>query len=229
MRKRKPGLSARPRRRGAAVLFIAVACILVLMIWIDSAIRPAVESVISYQAKVFATRIINDAMLTQMEQDVISYGELVKIVRDENGEVKSIEADMVAINRLKSNMSDTIIARLEQSENRKISIPVGTVIGNQFTSGRGPLVEIKVLPTGYVQSEIYNQFVSAGINQTSHQIMLKINVQMIAVLPGYSVKTDTVTNFCIAETIVVGKIPQGYAVLGDVPAYKEIRLENGGE
>ena len=71
-------------------------------------------------------------------------------------------------------------------------------------------MEFKVLPVGYVQTEIYNSFQSAGINQTLHQIMLKVTATVSAVIPAYTVTTDVTTNLCIAQTIIVGKVPTAY-------------------
>lgn len=205
---------SKKKRRGLAVVFIIVAALVAFEIWLDSTMRPVIESIASYQARVFAARLINEAMLSQMEKDDISYDKLVHITYSENGEITSIEADMAKINRFKSRVSGAVIEKLEKSGNQSISVPIGTLVGNQFTSGRGPLVEIKVVPAGYVQAEIYNEFAAAGINQTMHQIMLQITVRMTAVLPGYSVQSEMLTNFCIAETVIIGKIPQGYASLG---------------
>lgn len=217
----------KPRRKkhsGLSFLFFVIILIAALAVWMDFSMRPAIENIAEHQAKVLATRLINEAMLAQMERSDVRYDELVRVTRGENGDITSIEANMSQINRLKSQMSDSVIQSLEESENRQISLPLGTVIGNQFTSGRGPLIEIKVVPTGYVQSEIFNHFSSAGINQTLHQIMLRITVQMVVVLPGYIIPAETETNFCIAETVIVGEIPQGYASLGgERPTFAPVR------
>lgn len=209
------GARSKPkRRRGLMAALIVAATLVALEVWLNSIMRPVIENIVEYQAQIFATRLINETMLSQMEKDDVSYDKLVRIVHTESGEISSIEADMAQINRFKSRVSAAVIENLEQMENQSISVPLGTIIGNQFTSGRGPLVEIKVVPKGYVQCEIYNEFSSAGINQTLHQIMLQVTVQMTAVLPGYSIETETLTNFCIAETVIIGNIPQGYASFG---------------
>ncbi len=197
--------------RALAWIFVIMAGFLAVAIWIDYSIRPVVSEVIEYQAKVFASRLINDAMMEELERAGLEYDNLVKISRDENGEVTSIEADMVQINRLKSRMGSSVVKKLEETDNREIFVPIGTILGNQFTSGRGPDIGIRIVPTGYAQTEIFNQFTSAGINQTHHQLMLNVSVQVVAILTGYSVKTDTQTSFCIAETVIVGDIPNGYA------------------
>lgn len=198
---------------------IFIIMILAALIFLtNTSLRPVVEEMVSHKTQVYATQLINSAMLEQLEHADFSYDRLVKTARDETGEIKSLETDMLQINRLKSMLGKDIAEKLELSGNQKISIPVGTIIGNEFTSGLGPLIEVRVTPIGYVQTEIYNRFSSAGINQTLHQIMLRVTVQMISVLPGYRVKTETQTSFCIAETVIVGEIPQGYANFADSTA-----------
>ena len=204
-------LNKKRRKSGGTTAFMVFAGMLALIIWLDVITRPVIKGVIEYHAKVFATRLLNEAMEQQLEVSEIGYGNLVAITRGANGDVMSIEADMAEINRLKTQLSLAVVDRLENEKDREIQLPVGTMIGNQFTSGRGPQVTIKIIPTGYVQSEIQNRLSSAGINQTLHQIMLNVSVQIIAVTPGYNIRTETSTNFPIAETVIVGRIPQGYA------------------
>lgn len=210
----------RPRRRSRSlgVILALTAAVTAALIFADMSMRPVVEEIIAYQAKVFASRLINAAMLEQLESESFAYERFVDITRDENGEIKSLEADMLQINRLKSKLGGSIVKKLEDQDNRSVLLPVGTIFGNELTAGRGPMVEIRIIPAGYVQTEIYNKFAAAGINQTLHQIMLGVTVQMTAVFPGYNVRTETQTNFCIAETIIVGKIPQGYASIGETAA-----------
>ena len=207
-------IAGRQQRRGArralSALLAGLAVALAVFLLLDFSMRPAVESVVGYQARIFAARLINEAMIEAGQTD---YGELVRLSRGANGGATSIEANMQAINRLKYQVSNSVIEALEKRENHVIALPLGTIIGNQFTSGRGPLIDIKVLPAGYVNTDVYNSFTSAGINQTLHRIMLRVSVGMAAVLPGYSIETETESSFCIAETVIIGDIPDGYAVI----------------
>ncbi len=209
-------ISAKQRKRvkkrsfNALLFFAAVG--LALFVWADFSMRPAVERILEYETQVFASRLINEAILSQADEGD-DYGELVRVTRNQDGEATSLEADMAAVNRYKYNVTTSVLSELEKRENQEILLPIGTVIGNQFTSGRGPNVAIKVIPAGYVQTDVFNSFTAAGINQTLHRIMMRVNVSMTAVLPGYSVNTETETSFCIAETVIVGEIPEGYAAI----------------
>jgi len=216
-------ISRRDRRiwpKGLVVLVLLI----VLAVFVHGRLRPVVEDMAAYQAKVYAAKVTNKAMLEELEQSGIAYDDLVLITQNQDGLVTSIQSDVVAINRLKANMTQSIITELENMGQQSIYLPLGTLIGNEWFSGRGPSVEIRVIPSGYVQSEIYNSFISAGINQTHHQVMLRTTVQMVAVLPGYNIKVESTTNFCVAETVIIGTIPDTVIQFGgdDAPVIAKI-------
>ena len=49
------------------------------------------------------------------------------------------------------------------------------------------------------------------INQTQHRIFIRFTVEMSAILPGYSTSVTVENEVCIAQTLIVGKVPQFYA------------------
>lgn len=210
MRKRKPRRRPGHSRSAAARALVLLLSVAMAVVLIDHQMRPVMEAVSSHEVKVFAYRIMNDAMLRELDGETVRYDDLVRVTHNADGGVSSIQTNMATVNRLKAQVTQSIVSELEQKHNHSMLLPVGTLVGNQFTAGRGPKIEFKVLPTGYVQTEVYNQFISAGINQTLHQVMLKTSVQMTAVAPGFRVDTESVTNFCIAETVIVGHIPEAY-------------------
>lgn len=215
MRKRWHKPESARRYRFFAKLLTFAAALLIATAVVDMRIRPVVEEVVSHQAQSAAFRIINAAMLQTLESEAITYDDLVHLTRAADGSVRSIETDIVAINRLKSQMSSHAVQMLQLPEQQTLFIPLGTLLGSNLISGRGPMVEVQILPVGYLQSQLSNNFSSAGINQTLHQVMLETSIQLAAVLPGYTVRTETTSRFCIAETVIVGAIPEGYTIVGE--------------
>lgn len=177
---------------------------------IDSRIRPVITTLSTYQAKLAATKSINDAVMQVITTEDVVYNNIISVRENPQGEVSSIETDMITINRLKAEITNKVSEQLEIDASKGIFVPIGSILGGQFLAGRGPSLEFKVLPAGYVKTEIYNQFESAGINQTLHQIMLSVQATVSAVAPVYTVTTDVDTNLCIAETVIVGKVPSAY-------------------
>ena len=99
---------------------------------------------------------------------------------------------------------------MDEYADSSISIRMGTLTGTDFLADRGPAVQLRIIPVSSVSSSITNEFVSGGINQTLHRIMMQLVVDISIVLPGYSTTTTVVSEFCIAETIIVGSVPESY-------------------
>lgn len=201
----------RSRYRGK--LFIAIIVMLLAAALAELRIRPVVESIIRYESSAFALRAINDAIEQELSATEAGYNDIVRLTRGSDSAVLSIETDMKAVNLLKAKTANAIATVFEDENIRTLRIPAGTVFGGQLFSGRGPLIEIRVMPSGYINQELYNEFISAGINQTLHRIMLKSTAEMVAILPGFQVKSSVATSFCVAETVIVGKIPEGYTIV----------------
>lgn len=180
------------------------------LLWLDGRIRPVLTTVGTYQAQLLTTKSINDAVLDIISEENVAYNNIVTIRQGENGGVSSLSTDMVTMNRLKSEITNCVNSQLLKDGERPIFIPIGTLLGNELLAGRGPNIEFRVLPSGYIHSELYNEFKSAGINQTLHQIMLKIDVAVSVTFPLHTVNANVTTNVCIAETVIVGEIPQSY-------------------
>lgn len=201
------------RGNTVAKILTVIAIMLLTVALVDLRMRPVLETVVGYQTKAFSVQIINTAMQEEMAKEAVWYADMVKLSYNADGQVTSVETDIVAVNRLKTQMIAAVSESIGQRGNQTLRIPIGTLLGSQLTSGRGPSVEARVIPVGYVQSEIYNEFISAGINQTMHKVMLRTTVQMVAVLPGYNVSTESSSSFCIAETVIVGSVPEGFTII----------------
>lgn len=198
---------------GAAKLLTGIAIMLIVAVFVDARIRPVVENMIAYQTKVYAFRLINTAMMEELDDSGVEYADIAHLTRRQDGLVASVETNIVAVNRLKSRVAATVARQVEEKDNQTLHIPIGTLLGSQLTSGRGPSIEVKVVPVGFARSELSNEFLSAGINQTLHQITLNTTVEMMAILPGFTVKTETSSSYCIAETLIVGTVPEGFTLI----------------
>ena len=70
------------------------------------------------------------------------------------------------------------------------------------------LVKIIMLTSSY--ADFRNEIESAGINQVKHQIILEVRVQIDVMLPWEVKSTEVVSEVLIAETVLVGKVPDTY-------------------
>ncbi|MEG0541575.1 MAG: sporulation protein YunB [Angelakisella sp.] len=122
---------------------------------------------------------------------------------------------MLELNRLQSSITQRMINHVMEFDSQTIWVSLGSILGGPIFSGRGPSIEIKLIPANFIQTKIANKFTSAGINQTRHQVVMDINLTVTAVLPGYRSSTTIDTNVVLAETVIVGNVPEAYTMVGD--------------
>ena len=92
----------------------------------------------------------------------------------------------------------------------ELDIPLETLFGVNFLPGlKLPLpVRILVLTTSDVN--YHNELMSAAINQSKYQLYLNVKMDLDILVP-WEHQTETVgTNVLLAETVIVGKVPQTY-------------------
>lgn len=200
---------SRKKLRALKLLVFGVGLLWAIFL-VDSRLRPMITTIAQYQAKLAVTETINQAVLEILSQEDMGYDKIIALTEDEQGQVRSISTDMRTVNRLKAEVSNQVSNRLMEASNQSVLIPLGTILGGEYFSGRGPEIEFQVLPTGYVETDFYNQFQSAGINQTLHQIMLSVRVTVAAVAPLYTSSAQVDTNICVAETVIVGEVPEAF-------------------
>ncbi|MCL1866381.1 MAG: sporulation protein YunB [Oscillospiraceae bacterium] len=198
------------RRLIAAGLILTVAAAIA-----DIRVRPMIHKAGGYQSHIAAVRIIDSVVYDEVGE--YSYDELIILSRDESGNVVSIESNMVNINRLKARVTHQINERLSEIEHSDVQIPIGTVSGFNMLYGRGFKIPVKLTPKGYANVNLVSKFTSAGINQTLHQITLTVSAEITAIIPGYTNSVEVETEFIVAQTVIVGYVPESYThiILGE--------------
>ena len=216
-------------RRGKKILFgifLIVCGLAALFILFDSSFRPLIKNVAGQKAASVCGVIVNDAVLETLEESGLGYDSLVNIERMSDGSVTSINSNMVNLNRFKAMVANNVQQKINDYEKQKVSIPIGTVIGGDLFVGRGPSVTFTLDMSCSVRCSVTNQFDDAGINQTRHRITLSTVTDVYIVIPWYNTGETIENDFVIAETVIVGDVPEYYTsvtgsedVAGDINDY----------
>ena len=174
-------------------------------------LRPLLSQVAVSNTGDAVTKMINDSVTEIMSREHIGYDDLVSLKKDSSGDVTALVTNISKINSLQAEISKRVLEKLYENEAQLIEIPLGNVIGGILFSGRGPDIPVKVVSLSSVYTKFRDNFDAAGINQTRHQIMLDIDVELDILLPGITETVAVYDEIVIAETIVVGEVPSAYA------------------
>ncbi len=206
-------MSRRQARVRRCVKICAALClVLAFFIFVSVKLKPMIQSVTSGIAKQMMVSAINSVVLRELEESGYQYDDFVNVERDSGGEIQAISLNMVNVNTLKSNISLTIQEQLGDAQ-QQTGVPIGTLLGIDLLRGHGPRIPLRVSALSNITVDVKSAFDSAGINQTRHQIYLEITTGVYSYLTGVSATTDVTTAIPVAETVIVGEVPQTYASL----------------
>ncbi len=156
------------------------------------------------------SRIMSAAVKEAVSEGEVEYEKLVSFQTDSAGRVSAISSNMAEFNRLQTLIDSSILQKLSEVSTSTLSVPVGTLSGVTLLSGRGPAVDVKMQSVGSSVSRFENEFTSAGINQTKHRVVLNIDVRVSVLLPGFRTATEVNGSYVVAETVIVGSVPESY-------------------
>lgn len=204
------------RLRLASLLMVFVVLIAITL-ECDRRLRVVINNYSLSKAKILSNSVINQTVYDYLEKKDISYTDIIKINTDSEGNVNSVEFDTVEITKIKSGIISLVQNNINKNETIKMSVPVGTLTGNQFLNNKGPTIDIDMKISSAVFSKISSSFISAGINQTLHRITLSVSTNVYFVMPWYRSSGDFQTEYVLAETIIVGRVPDAYTNVIEYP------------
>lgn len=190
--------------------FFLCALLLTFFIIATTQMRPLLTSLATTKVSNTVTRIVTEAVNETIDSGAIQYEKLVSFQKDNEGKITAVTSNMPAFNRLQSQILNLVLERLSEVSTRDLSIPLGSLTGASLLAGRGPMIRVRMQSIGSSSAYLENAFVSAGINQTKHQILLHVDVYVSILLPGFITATKVSNVYTVAETVIVGSVPDSY-------------------
>jgi sporulation protein YunB len=176
------------------------------MYFIDKNILPAVLNIAEEELKREATTIINETAL-DIYSNQFNYSDMIITEKDNDGNITMLRADTVKLNYLSSRLVLASNDKIGKLQEMGLKVPLGYMTKNLVFYNLGPKININMNQIGNITSSYESVFESAGINQTRHKIYLHVNMKMKIVVPLNSKDVEIACEIPIAETIIVGKIP----------------------
>ncbi len=201
------------RRRLRRIFLLVLLGLLLLAAVLHVRVNPLVQELAQAKITDAASGVINRAVNQQIQQGDIQYENLVTLQRDNEGNITALTTNMREMNRLKTELLTLLDDEIYSIEDDAISIPVGNLTGIQLLGGRGPVIPVKIVAVSSSDADFQGEFLDAGINQTIHRIMMDVSLELIILLPSGTITDRVTTEVCVAETVLLGPVPNSYAYL----------------
>lgn len=196
---------------GGLFSFVILVLVLLLLVegllMIERKIRPSILAAAVMECDGIATMAINKVILEKVVPTV-NYKDLIIVEQDENGKIVMAQTNTVEINRV---MALTTVAAGEaftEISERDIKIPLGKITDSYFLAAYGPKIPVRLKPMGRVNTEVFDSFEDAGINQTRHKIYLQVITEVQVIVPLIADSVEVFTMVPLADTIYMGEVPE---------------------
>ncbi len=202
---------AASRIKSKFFLFLFCFVFLLILFFTIKIAEPIVEVFAMTSAMNHVTRLVNKTVEDYLDDMSLDYNDIAQLQTDANGKVAAIRIDSVVLNRVKTGITAAIAYEFSDILTIDTAIPVGTLTGSSFFTGKGANLPLSVSYSASAESELTNLFVTRGINQTQHQIVLQVTADVKVLSWMKTSKAQVKTQITIAETVIVGSIPEIYA------------------
>ena len=203
----------RRRMRRRSKWLIAIICflsvIVVLFLCFQRNVRRVLVAISEATMRASTTVAVNDAVYYTLS-DELRYEDLVTVERNENGDIVSVSANALKINKIARDTASISQSNLKNLSLNGIPIPLGALTGIEAFAGLGPQIPFRIIPVSSVSCDFSSVFDSVGINQTKHSIYLNVIADISIVMPSRTENFAVVTEILVGEFVIVGSVPETY-------------------
>lgn len=203
-------------KRNKTKIFISIFFIFILLVfYYFFVVSPVVKTYSAQETKAITERALNLAVSNVINR-TLSYDSLIDINYSQTGEIVSFSANQYEINTITREIVKEAQFQMKYLGQDGLPINIGTFSGIPFLIGRGPKIHLNLVPIGVVNGKFDSEFSAVGINMTKHTLFLYIDVHVSIVLPVQSYDIYSTNQVLLAESIIVGKVPEVYLQGGNL-------------
>ena len=196
----------RPRSRRLLLLLIP-ALLLTLGLYLRFRWLPTVKALVVMELDNETSNLIDEAVEAYLARDPLRYDDLVGLEYNRNGTVAAARIDLVQADRMKSAILRELGERIPDRIRQSVRIPLGNTLLPALLSGRGGSLPVRVLSLRSTSAELESSLTQAGINQTLHQLELRVEVELLLLTPAGFLTRQVTSTVPIAQTILLGEVP----------------------
>lgn len=191
---------------------------------VERNLKPTIIQIARSKAHILATETMNKVLYEKILTNT-DYEDLVTVHKDTQQRITLMQANTIKISRILSEANLAIKESIKNLEKQAFNIPLGQVLNSSLLAHYGPNIYVRLLPVGTVHVTFGDNFEEAGINQTRHILYLNIDTTVKIVVPLVTEDILVSNRVPIAETIIIGEVPNTYFGIGSALQMKELDIK----
>lgn len=208
------------------ILIFLIVFSFIFIIILNKKAMPVIMSYASVQTKRVGIEILR-SVGTEDINKLINGQDVFTVIKNNNGEIESIDFNTTLINNALIIISKNVRARLKEVEkgenlpeelysdglNKKLKkgiiyeIPIGVAFGNSFFANVGPKIPVKIKYSGNVGLDVKSRVSGYGLNSALIEVYIYIEVTQKTILPFQSKDVKITSEIPVVMKVVKGNIP----------------------
>ncbi len=205
-------MNRRRRARRRAVL-IALPLLLILAFVIYFRYTPYVREAARVRVVNAASDWLVDAINAELRSGRIDFSHMTYLEKDVNGNITAVRTNTAEMNCLKSEIMELLGEEMPELDAQELGVPIGSILLPDYFAGQGVRLPVRVVALSSSDASFSTTFESAGINQSIQRVVLNVRITLTVLSPAGTQEIDVDSDVIVAETIVVGTVPNSYVNL----------------
>lgn len=195
-------------------IFLLLILLVAAFLFFRSHYRSVIRELAETQVKNSTSDLTNSAIAKQISEGKIQYDRIVYFEKDLNGRITALKTNIGEVNHLKTDVLNIINKEMLALDTSDIGIPLGSLILPEFLSGKGPAIPVRILSIRNSEASFSSNFSQAGINQTLHQLVMEVQVDVSVLVLGQTAGFRVTSQVVVAETVIIGDVPSTFLQTG---------------
>ena len=205
-------MNRRRRARRRAIL-IALPLLLILAFIVYFRYTPYVREAARVRVTNAASDWLVDAINAELRSGRIDFSHMTYLEKDVNGNITAVRTNTAEMNCLKSEIMELLGAEMPELDAQELGVPIGSILLPDYFAGQGVCLPVRVVALSSSDASFSTTFESAGINQSIQRVVLNVRITLTVLSPAGTQEIDVDSDVIVAETIVVGTVPNSYVNL----------------
>ena len=211
-------MSRKKRRRRRIILIVLLLVVTGLILLVELHLSPYIRELARNQAVNAASNAITDAVGEMLRREDTDFSRVIVLEKDVQGHITALRTDMGQVERLKVEVLGILGGLIAEINTQQLGIPLGNLLLPDLLAGTGPVLPVKAVSLTMSNADFFSDFTEAGINQTLQTLKVKFTISLtILTTVGYET-VDVDSDVMVAQTVIVGKVPETYVNLGHLTA-----------
>lgn len=192
--------------RGIIILVVVIIAIFIGVgnSYFDNGIILHAQNIAQTKASIALEEGIRESILNNLDDNIIDYK------TNDDGAISYIGMDAYTANKIMADTLSYLKNTVPYTKFDDLYLPIGYIFTNNIFFSNGPKIKIRLEPLGTYKTNIVNNVINVGINNSLLEIFLEITINYKILIPMQSTEFEFISKIPLSKVMVNGDIPKFY-------------------